>query len=334
MVLSVTRALAVEHQRLLAQLHSIADRFESPHRIEPAFPNAQYREAIRMLGENLTPHLEAEEGIVYPYVDRLLNSPGLTESMKSDNREILLYINRLTGNAGLPLTPASEVMDAGASLPDLWGLMALMRLHFEREERLIFNELDHKLDVVAAAAMLRALNITVPVLDRLGPAEAKLYHHLTEHLASESIAFDGYQEILQQFDSSTHVGYLLDFVMKDEERHHEIFRDLIGSLERGGSADVGFAVPEVSPVPEADALRQKLGNFIRFERADRQELVELANDLRRQATDPLWLLLVEIMQRDTDKHLRILEFIHQTVRAADIKASRRRLRRRRRVRLF
>lgn len=329
MVLSVTKALAVEHQQLLAQLQSIADRVGCPHKIEPDVTNAQYREAIHMLSESLRPHLAAEEGIVYPYVDRVLNSPGLTESMKSDNREILIYINRLTGTAGHPLGPASESMEAGSSLPDLWGLIALMRLHFEREERLIFKELDHRLDVVAAAAMLRDLNITVPMSDRLGPAEAKLYLHLTGHLANESLAFDVYQEILQQFDTSTHVGYLLDFVMKDEERHHEIFRRLIGSLEDGGSADACSAVPEVLPVPEADALRTKLESFIAFERADRQELVELANDLRRHRRDPLWLLLVEIMQRDTDKHIRILEFIHQTVRAADIKASRRRLRRRR-----
>jgi hypothetical protein len=44
------------------------------------------------------------------------------------------------------------------------------------------------------------------------------------------------------------------------------------------------------------------------EQADREELRRLRRELRKFEDRTLWGLLVELMQRDTDKHIAIVDF--------------------------
>jgi hypothetical protein len=46
------------------------------------------------------------------------------------------------------------------------------------------------------------------------------------------------------------------------------------------------------------------------ERDDAKELKRLAKSLRDLRETTLWVLLVELMQADTAKHIKILSFIH------------------------
>ena len=56
--------------------------------------------------------------------------------------------------------------------------------------------------------------------------------------------------------------------------------------------------------------------FVKAERADTRELRRLARSrsIRTMRGHSLWPLLIELMQRDTEKHLAILSFIRTQLR--------------------
>jgi hypothetical protein len=74
------------------------------------------------------------------------------------------------------------------------------------------------------------------------------------------------------------------------------------------------APPETLPVfpmrNGADrAFRTETRALLRHELRDRKQLRRLARRLRSYGDDPLWVLLVDIMRSDTEKHIRILRLI-------------------------
>jgi hypothetical protein len=65
-----------------------------------------------------------------------------------------------------------------------------------------------------------------------------------------------------------------------------------------------------SPVgTRSPAVRDLTDQLIDRERADLKELKELQKDIRDLRDTTLWSLLVDLMQRDTDKHIAILRFV-------------------------
>ena len=61
--------------------------------------------------------------------------------------------------------------------------------------------------------------------------------------------------------------------------------------------------------PPDRALAEVTGCFLAAERADQKQLRALRSELRPFRDTSLWALLVELMEHDTAKHIRILSFI-------------------------
>jgi iron-sulfur cluster repair protein YtfE (RIC family) len=109
------------------------------------------------LSDHLLPHARAEEQVVYRAYDQLANSPWATDTLRRDHAEVV----RLTGElaelsrhaASGPLTPAlrREIQRL------LYGLHALLRLHFDHEEALILPRLEAGLSEDAARQLLDSL---------------------------------------------------------------------------------------------------------------------------------------------------------------------------------
>jgi hypothetical protein len=55
-------------------------------------------------------------------------------------------------------------------------------------------------------------------------------------------------------------------------------------------------------------------SFLRRERHDARQLKRMEKEMRNVRDTTLWLLLVKLMQADTDKHIRILEFVRERVK--------------------
>jgi len=140
--------------------------------------------------------------------------------------------------------------------------------------------------------------------------EQSVYSYLVAHVENEKDIVDGYEE-LATTDSSAALRYLSALIVRDERRHHEVFGQLAESLRhtaelRGGQPPI----PDLAGL-EADGerIRAITTRFLAVEREDATMLEQLAHQLRDVKDTTLWTLLVELMQDDTRKHIRILEFL-------------------------
>jgi hypothetical protein len=107
--------------------------------------------------------------------------------------------------------------------------------------------------------------------------------------------------------------------MEDERKHHRWFAELATSLEADAAlSGVAPAVPRMD-FHRADraAVRAVTERLLQREKADEKELNRLQKELRDVRDTSLWGLLVELMQRDTTKHIAILTFVSKHLNTFD-----------------
>ena len=148
--------------------------------------------------------------------------------------------------------------------------------------------------------------------------ETELFSHLSGHAAREGAILDEYAQAATATQSKA-LAFLIGILMEDERRHHRWFAELASSLE----ADASFSGTE-PPVPYMDfhradrvAVRNVTDRLLDHEKADEKELNRLQRELRDVSGTTLWGLLVELMQRDTDKHIAVLTFVKKHLTAFD-----------------
>jgi len=116
-------------------------------------------EVYTFLTEQLTPHAQAEERVLYPAVGRLMGAAEATATMRQEHRDIHQYTQEL----GILRQHLSET---SLSKPDertlrrvLYGLYALIKGHFAREEEIYLPLLDTRLTARDALQMFEALEM-------------------------------------------------------------------------------------------------------------------------------------------------------------------------------
>lgn len=142
---------------------------------------------------------------------------------------------------------------------------------------------------------------TVSILD--------LREHLRSHMETEGSILGEYVEAANGTESKA-LRYLVDLIVKDERRHHQLFRDMVETLDR--EIDLvrpGAVVPSLDfDRVEGDHVYEVIDRLLHFEMEDKRELKEMRRQLRDSRDASLFGLLVELMQRDTDKHIAVLRF--------------------------
>ncbi len=139
----ITEALHEEHQALLPhidELRVIADRFDE---IPPHDVRYNLDRVYEFLTEHLIPHAEAEEDALYPAVAKILGSPQATATMSRDHIEV----SRLTEQLGWLRSEATifDVEQMKNLRRVLYGLHALLRVHFAKEEEIYLPLLENHL---------------------------------------------------------------------------------------------------------------------------------------------------------------------------------------------
>jgi rubrerythrin len=139
--------------------------------------------------------------------------------------------------------------------------------------------------------------------------ERSLFTHLTEHVQNERVLLEAYVEAGRATNSKA-LAYLINLLIEDEQRHHRLFAELADSLK--SEAELRREEPTV-PRMDFDqvdrvALLETTDRLLANEKKDRHELKNLRREMRDVADTTLWGLLVELMERDTDKHIAILSF--------------------------
>ena len=144
----VLNRIRADHQRLMAgvkRIRAVADRVDS---LPPRRLRSELFKVHRFLTGELLPHDEAEEASLYPIVAQLIGGADPTATMTRAHMEIA----RLTGILGVFLEEMDGEDFTGEDRRELravlYGLDAILRLHFSQEEEsylaLIDNEPEPK----------------------------------------------------------------------------------------------------------------------------------------------------------------------------------------------
>jgi iron-sulfur cluster repair protein YtfE (RIC family) len=144
----VTEPLRAEHRHLLPHVEALAEAGDAIGVAPLAEQRAKVAAAHAFLAVHLIPHATAEDEVLYPQLDRLLGGRGgtrPTDTMRRDHVEVV----RLTEQLDL----LRERLHGGSPEPDeerelrrvLYGLHALVGLHFAKEEEVYLPLLDREL---------------------------------------------------------------------------------------------------------------------------------------------------------------------------------------------
>jgi len=127
--------LAAEHREIMPQLDAIATVADRLEHLPPEEAIAELRRTDAFLQDELIPHERADDREIYPILTELIGGDDPLATMSLSHGEIFRLagvFHRLIGD-----------LDAGSlagDLPDvrriLYGLHAVLRLHFAQEEEL------------------------------------------------------------------------------------------------------------------------------------------------------------------------------------------------------
>jgi iron-sulfur cluster repair protein YtfE (RIC family) len=153
----VTQPLRDEHKELLPHLETLRTAADAAGVSTAEALNEQVSEAYAFLAHHLIPHAQAEEAALYPVVARVMGASGATATMSRDHVEV----GRLTEELASLRAQFAGGTPTDAQARDLrrvlYGLYALVRVHFAKEEEVYLPLLDARLTPDEARAMFEAM---------------------------------------------------------------------------------------------------------------------------------------------------------------------------------
>ncbi len=152
-----TQPLRDEHKELLPHIELLRTIADSIGEAPSESLRRDLDEAYTFLTHHLLPHAQAEERVLYPMVGRLMGAPEATATMSRDHVEI----SQLTEELGSLL---SYLGGASMAAPQeqalrrvLYGLYAIVKVHFAKEEEIYLPILDARLAAEEASRMFKAM---------------------------------------------------------------------------------------------------------------------------------------------------------------------------------
>jgi hypothetical protein len=170
---------------------------------------------------------------------------------------------------------------------------------------------------------------SVPSADAMSPPvgasvwEREMFDHLTTHGRREGAMLEEYARAASATGSKA-LAYVVGLLIDDERRHHQHFAELAASLKSEAElAPEGPAIPRLDfHRVERDDVLEVTRRLLAEERADLAALKLLRRQLRDVEDTTLWALLVDMMQRDTEKHVAILEFVETHTKPSGVASGR------------
>lgn len=114
-----------EHQELHSHIEHLAQAAREIARLDGGERAALVRRIVEFLRGTLIPHARAEEDVLYPEWAKLVGFEGAAVPMVHDHEAIVARIERLE---------RTEIDDVDALQELLYGLHALISVHFRKEE--------------------------------------------------------------------------------------------------------------------------------------------------------------------------------------------------------
>ena len=140
---TVTEPLRAEHRQLAPHLDELRSVAASVGAWSATV--TRLHEVVGYMRDHLLTHAAAEEAVLYPAVETAMGAPGAMDTMIADHRDIAHRIEALADTAaeiGPGPARAEEIEDLKGQL---YGLWAILQLHFAKEEEVLLPVLDGEL---------------------------------------------------------------------------------------------------------------------------------------------------------------------------------------------
>lgn len=154
---TLTQPLREEHKGLFPSVDRIRQVAELIGEASISEVRQGVEEVYEFLAYHLKPHAEAEDAALYPVVQKVLGSPDATRTMSRDHVEVGRYIEELASlkkNVN-EMVLTSEQTQALRRV--LYGVYAIVKVHFAKEEEVYLPVLDQRLTPEAAQEMFKAM---------------------------------------------------------------------------------------------------------------------------------------------------------------------------------
>lgn len=143
-MLQITQPLRDEHAQLMPRLGLLRMAAEAVDGTSRAALDELLADSLAFLQRDLLPHAEVEEKTIYPAVERFLG-PRATLTMTLDHLEVRRMVAELAATVRQAGTGRLSPHDARELRRLLYGIHALLRLHFFKEETAYLPLLEERL---------------------------------------------------------------------------------------------------------------------------------------------------------------------------------------------
>jgi hemerythrin-like domain-containing protein len=155
---SITQPLRDEHKTLYPQVETLRLAGDVVNESLTSLAHDKIEQSYNFLTRQLIPHAQAEDKALYPVVQKVLGTPQATATMSRDHVEVERLTQEL-GTLRVHRTQLSITFDQAMALRRvLYGLYALVKLHFAKEEEIYLPLLDSKLTAEEAQAMFAEMD--------------------------------------------------------------------------------------------------------------------------------------------------------------------------------
>jgi iron-sulfur cluster repair protein YtfE (RIC family) len=152
----LTQPLREEHAELLPHIEQICTVADMVGDAPVEAVRTGINEVHEFLAHHLIPHAQAEEAALYPVVAKAMGAPQATATMSRDHVEVGRLANELTLLQSQTRGTISKRQEKSLRSV-LYGLYALVKVHFAKEEEVYLPLLDAKLTPEQARQMFEAM---------------------------------------------------------------------------------------------------------------------------------------------------------------------------------
>ncbi len=142
---TITQPLRNEHKELYPHIESLREVGDAVSDSINHSTLSKIDDAYEFLAYHLIPHAKAEDAALYPVVQKAMGATKATETMSRDHVEVGQLVEEL-GQLRKGLEgPSFNEAQTRSLRRVLYGLYTLVKLHFEKEEKIYLPLLDEKL---------------------------------------------------------------------------------------------------------------------------------------------------------------------------------------------
>lgn len=154
---TLTQPLRDEHKELYPSVNHILEVADGIGIKDSRWIRQGVEEIYDFLAFHLKPHAEAEEAALYTVVQKALGSPDATRTMSRDHVEVGRYITELAELRSKLSGETVTSVQAQSLRRVLYGVYALLKVHFAKEEEVYLPILDRWLTPESARQMFESM---------------------------------------------------------------------------------------------------------------------------------------------------------------------------------